>query len=44
MKKIRIAQIGVGHDHAGALPPAFRALPDRFDFVGYALPEGEAEK
>ena len=43
MQKIRIAQIGVGHDHAGALPPAFRALPDRFDFVGYALPEGEAE-
>ena len=44
MKKIRIAQIGVGHDHAGALPPAFRALPDRFECVGYALPEGEAEK
>ncbi|MBE6612974.1 MAG: Gfo/Idh/MocA family oxidoreductase [Ruminococcaceae bacterium] len=44
MRKIAIAQIGVGHDHAGALPPAFCALPERFTCVGYALPEGEAEK
>lgn len=40
MEKIKIAQIGVGHDHATAVLGGFRKCED-FEVVGYALPEGE---
>lgn len=36
MKKIRIAQIGMGHDHALMNLSAIKAFPDIFEFVGYA--------
>ena len=40
MKKIRIAQIGTGHDHAGATFAALRRLTGFFELVGYAeVPE-----
>lgn len=44
MKKIRIAQIGVSGNSHGA--EIFQALTqnNRFEMVGYALPEGEREK
>lgn len=41
MKKIRIAQIGVEHDHASQNMRALRSLPDVFEVVGYADPEKE---
>ena len=40
MKKIRIAQIGVGHDHGTAIFRAFSSCPE-FEMVGYSLPENE---
>lgn len=43
MKKIRIAQIGVEHDHAAAIMRTLRALPEYFEVVGYADPEEEVE-
>lgn len=36
MKKIRIGQIGIGHNHGAAKMEAFRRFPDRFEVVGYA--------
>ena len=40
MKKIKIAQIGVGHDHASAIFSTLNNMKDVFDFVGYAeVPE-----
>jgi hypothetical protein len=36
MKKIKIAQIGIGHDHANAIFDALNRLTDVFDVVGYA--------
>ena len=40
MKKIKIAQIGTGHDHAGVTFAALRRLTDVFEVVGYAqVPE-----
>ena len=40
MKKIRIAQIGTGHDHAGVTFAALRRMTDIFEVVGYAqVPE-----
>lgn len=36
MKKIKIGQIGIGHNHAAALMPAVRKLPELFEVVGYA--------
>lgn len=36
MKKIRIAQIGTGHDHAGVIFAALRRMTDIFEVVGYA--------
>ena len=39
MKKIRIAQIGVEHDHAQMTMTALLALPDIFEVVGYCDPE-----
>ncbi len=40
MKKIKIAQIGIGHDHASAIHAELRRMTDIFEFVGYAeVPE-----
>ena len=36
MKKIKIAQIGTGHDHAGVTFATLRRMTDVFDVVGYA--------
>lgn len=36
MKKIKIGQIGIGHNHAAALMPAVRKFPELFEVVGYA--------
>lgn len=42
MKKIKIAMIGAGHDHAVATFETLRVMKDTFDFVGYAIvPEDE---
>ena len=41
MKKIKIAQIGVGHDHAGQIFNTLRNMPDIFEVVGYAIPEDD---
>ena len=41
MNKVRIAQIGIGHDHAPEIFPALCGLKDYFEVVGYALPECE---
>ena len=43
MAKIRIAQIGIGHDHAKEIFPALCGLEDCFEVVGYALPECEKQ-
>ena len=44
MKKIRIAQIGTGHDHAAATIWSIDRCRDVFDFVGYAVGEDDYEK
>lgn len=44
MNKIRIAQIGAGHDHATSIFKSIAKQSDIFEVVGYALPEGEKEK
>ena len=36
MKKIKIGQIGIGHNHASALMSAVRKFPNLFEVVGYA--------
>lgn len=42
MKKIKIAQIGIGHDHASSTFATLRRRSDIFDVVGYArVPEDE---
>lgn len=37
MKKIKIAQIGTGHDHAGCAIVTLKRHSDIFDLVGYAV-------
>ena len=44
MKKLRIAQIGIGHDHAMFILNSIRKQTDLFEVVGYALPEVEKVK
>lgn len=44
MKKIRIAQIGIGHDHAQGIMDTLRAYPDVFELAGVAVPEEEKEE
>lgn len=42
MRKIRIAQIGIGHDHADQVFTSLNAMEDVFEVVGYAkVPEDE---
>ena len=36
MRKIKIAQIGIGHNHGGAKMRAVRKFPELFEVVGYA--------
>ena len=36
MKKIKIGQIGIGHNHGGAKMLAVRKFPELFEVVGYA--------
>ena len=36
MKKIKIGQIGIGHNHGGAKMEAVRKFPELFEVVGYA--------
>ena len=43
MNKIRIAQIGIGHDHAKEIFPALCGLTDHFEVVSYALPDCEKQ-
>ena len=44
MRKIKIAQIGTGHDHALMNLFAIRAFPDIFELVGYAeIPEDDMD-
>ena len=45
MKPIRIAQIGVNtHSHGPQIFETLKKYPDRFEIVGYVLPEGERER
>ena len=41
MKKIKIAQIGAGHDHATAAISTLKLQSDIYDFIGYAVVEGD---
>ncbi len=43
MNKIRIAQIGAGHDHAPSVFKSIAKQKDIFEVVGYALPDNEEE-
>jgi len=36
MKKVKIGQIGIGHNHAEAKILAFRKFPELFEVVGFA--------
>ena len=43
MRKIKIAQIGIGHDHAA---DSYRTLynhPEQFDLAGWCAEEGEED-
>ena len=41
MRKIKIAQIGIGHDHAGVVLMSLRKQTDIFEVVGIHIPENE---
>lgn len=42
MRKIKVAQIGIGHDHANVIFDAINRLSDDFEVVGYAeVPEDD---
>lgn len=41
MKKIRIAQIGIGHDHSSRVFQSLRNQPELFDIAGYAFTDCE---
>lgn len=43
MKKIKVAQIGVGHDHAADIATTLKLQNDIYDFVGYAVTEEDSE-
>lgn len=36
MKKIKVGQIGIGHNHGGAKMDAVRKFPELFEIIGYA--------
>lgn len=37
MKRLKVAQLGVGHDHAGDVMTTLRRFSDIYDVVGYAI-------
>ena len=41
MKKIKIGQIGIGHNHGAAVMHAVQKFPELFEVVGYAEPDLE---
>ena len=41
MRKLRVVQIGVNHDHASAIFKTMVNLPELFEVVGYCIPEDE---
>ena len=41
MRKLRVVQIGVNHDHASAIFKTMVAMPETFEIVGYCIPEDE---
>jgi len=41
MNKIKVIQIGVGHDHAGDTINSLKRQTDLFDLAGYVMLEGE---
>lgn len=41
MRKIKIAQIGAGHDHASAAIATLKLQSDIYDLVGYAVVDGD---
>lgn len=43
MKRINIAQIGAGHDHATAVIQTLKLQSDIYNLIGYAVPEGKEE-
>ncbi len=43
MEKVKVIQIGIGHDHADMFDSA-RAQTDIFDFIGIAVPECEEKE
>ena len=43
MKKIKIAQIGIEHDHARKIMTAMRDLPELYEVVGWCDPEKRIE-
>lgn len=44
MRKVRVAQIGIGHDHAPLILRSVRSQKAVFDLAGIAFPEGEKSK
>ena len=44
MKKIRIVQIGIAHDHAEPTAISLKRLSDDFELVGYFAPEEEKRR
>ncbi len=44
MNKIKIAQIGMGHDHATLIFKSLSKQNDIFDLVGYAVPQEEKDR
>lgn len=43
MKKLKVAQIGAGHDHASNTIATLKLQSDIYDLVGYAVVEGDEE-
>ncbi len=43
MRKIKIAQIGAGHDHANVVAKTLKTKGDIFDYVGFAVVPGDEE-
>lgn len=42
MKRIKVVQIGIGHDHASAVLESMLRQPERFEVCGLVAPESEA--
>ena len=41
MRKLKVAQIGAGHDHAPAAIKTLKLQSDIYDLIGYAVVEGD---